>query len=87
MEDRPRDEFRGFSEPDYAKLAVSFSVRHYGTERTLLSYEARTAGTDPASRRKFLRYWWVVRNFVHFVMRAAVTTVKGLAEEGSASPR
>lgn len=76
----PADEFRDFDEPDYAKLAVAFSTRPYGTGRTLLSYEARTAGTDDDARRKFLRYWWIVRRFVHYVMRAATSTVKDLAE-------
>lgn len=79
------EEFRDFAEPDYAKVAVGFSIRAYGTERSLLSYEARTAGTDDAARQKFLRYWWLVRRFVHFVMRAAVVTVKDLAEEAEAS--
>jgi len=80
------DVFRDFAEPDYAKIAVGFSVRAYGTDRTLLSYEARTVGTDDAARRKFLRYWRMVRRFVHFVMRAAVVTVKHLAEERVSAP-
>lgn len=85
----PADAFRDFADPDYAKLVVGFSVRDYGKDRTLLSYEARTAGTDAAARRKFLRYWWLVRRFVRFVMRAAVVTVKDLAEGGGTglSPR
>ncbi len=77
--------FREFSEPDYAKIVVGFSVRAYGTDRTLLSYEARTAGTDDAARRKFMRYWWLVRRFVRVVMRAAVVTAKDLAEERARS--
>jgi hypothetical protein len=78
------DAFPHFAEPDFAKIAAGFSVRHYGRDRTLLSYEARTAGTDAEASRKFLRYWWLVRRFVHFVMRAAVVTVKDLAEEATA---
>lgn len=80
------DRFTTFAEPDYAKLAVGLSSRSYGDERSLLSYEARTAGTDDESRRKFLRYWWLVRPFVRFVMRAAVTTVKDLAEDQAVRP-
>jgi len=76
----PSDALRDFAEPDLAKLAGGFSVRHYGSDRTLLSYEARTKGTDDA-RRKFLRYWWLVQRFVGYVMRAALVTVKDLAEE------
>jgi hypothetical protein len=76
----PRNEFAAFDEPDFAKLVVNFSVRHYGLTRTLLSYEARTRGTDEQARRKFLRYWWIVDRFVSYVMRAAVRTAKELAE-------
>ncbi|MGI9604771.1 MAG: hypothetical protein ACR2P0_01405 [Acidimicrobiales bacterium] len=72
--------FRAFGEPDYAKIAVVFSVREYGAGRSVLSYEARTAGTDAAASRKFLRYWRLVRPFVRVVMRAALVTVKNLAE-------
>lgn len=75
------DEFAAFAEPDYAKIAAGFSLRRYGRHRTLLSYEARTAGTDDGSRDKFLRYWWLVRPFVRVVMRAAVTTARDLAQE------
>ncbi len=51
-----------------------------------MSYEARTAGTDDAARRKFLRYWWLVRRFVHVVMRAAVVTIKESAEQTASDP-
>lgn len=74
------DEFTTFAEPDYAKIAAQFSVREYGEDRSLLSYEARTAGTDTESRRRFLRYWWLVRPFVRMVMRAALLTAKDVAE-------
>jgi hypothetical protein len=82
----PRDEFTAFDEPDYAKLVVGFSVRPYGTGRTILSYEARTQGTDGAATKKFLRYWWLVRRFVGHVMRAALATAKDLAERNETVP-
>ncbi len=81
----PADGFKDFAEPDFAKIAAGFSARHYGAHRTLLSYEARTQGTDEHARRKFLRYWWLVRRFVSYVMRAALTTVKDLAEKEQVS--
>lgn len=79
------DAFADFAEPDYAKMAVVFSMREYGADRTLLSYEARTAGTDDDASRKFLRYWGIVSRFVRFVMRAGVKTVKDLAEESTSA--
>ncbi|MDH3294671.1 MAG: hypothetical protein OER95_10180, partial [Acidimicrobiia bacterium] len=76
-----RDEFQTFDEPDFAKIAVNFSIRHYGRDRSILTYEARTKGTDAEARKKFLRYWRIVDRFVSHVMRATVKTAKHRAEE------
>lgn len=76
----PPEEFADFNEPGFAKIAAGFSMRSYGESRTLLSYEARTAGTDAESSAKFRRYWWLVRVGVGFVMRAALKTAKDLAD-------
>lgn len=77
----PPEEFADFAEPGFAKIAAGFSMRSYGDGRTLLSYEARTATTDEESRRRFVRYWWLVRLFVGVVLRAALRTAKHLAEQ------
>lgn len=73
-------DFAAFAEPGFAKIAASFSMRPYGQRRTLLSYEARTANTDAASRKRFKRYWFLVRIFVGVILRAALRTAKDLAE-------
>ena len=75
-----REEFLTFDEPGYAKIAAGFSVRPYGLDRTILSYEARTVGTNTQATRKFLRYWRIVHRFVGHVMRASVQTACELAE-------
>ncbi|CAN5214088.1 hypothetical protein BH11ACT7_BH11ACT7_42130 [soil metagenome] len=72
-------EFAGFAEPGWGQIAANFSVLPYG-ERSLLTYECRTATTDPLSRRRFLRYWWLVRPFVAHIMRATLATIKADAE-------
>lgn len=77
--DVPRDQFAAFGEPGWGKIAANFSVAPYGTS-TLLTYECRTVTTDPVSRRRFLRYWWVIRPFVGHIMRATVATVVRDAE-------
>ena len=74
--DVPLAEFDGFAEPGYGKIACNFSVRHYGAGRTLLTYECRVATTDPVARRKFARYWWLIRPFVGHIMRATLTAVR-----------
>lgn len=80
--DVPAAEFPAFDEPGWGKIAANFSVRPYG-EQTLLTYECRTTTTDPASRRRFLRYWWLIRPFVGHIMRA--TLAKIAADVQSAS--
>lgn len=78
-------EFAEFTEPGWGKIAANFSVLPYGERSTLLSYECRTATTDPDSRRRFLRYWWLIRPFVGHIMRATLKTIKTNAEAAAAS--
>ncbi len=76
------DEFATFDEPGWGKIAANFSVTPYGEQHTLLSYQCRTVTTDPDSRRRFRRYWWLIRPFVGHIMRASVATIKADAESG-----
>lgn len=71
----PPFEFASFSEPGWAKIAASVSVRPYATGRSILTYEARTAVTDSDSERRFRRYWSLVSPFVGVIMRAVLRTV------------
>ena len=73
--DVPLEEFAAFAEPGWGKIACNFTVRPYGDGTTLLTYECRTATTDPVSRRKFARYWWLIRPFVGHIMRATLATI------------
>jgi hypothetical protein len=54
--DVPLAEFRDFREPGWGKIACNFTVRAYGTGRTLLTCECRTATTGAGARRQFARY-------------------------------
>jgi hypothetical protein len=74
------EEYAAFDEPGWGKIAANFSLRPYGQHRTLVSYEARTATPDPDSRRRFSRYWRLVRPFVGHIMRAALHEVRTSAE-------
>ncbi len=69
------EDFAGFEEPGWAKIAASLSVREYGSKRSLVTYEARTTMTDDESRDRFHRYWTVVSPFVGTIMRALLRTV------------
>lgn len=85
--DVAREEFAGFAGPGYGKIGCNFTVRPYGADRTLLSYECRVATTDPLSQRKFARYWRLIRPFVTHIMRAAVATIGADAEQRAAAAR
>jgi hypothetical protein len=65
-------------------MAASFVVHPYGERRSLLTYEARTACTDPDSTAQFLRYWTLVSAGVGIVLRATLKAVKEAAETGAA---
>jgi hypothetical protein len=73
-------DFADFAEPGYGKIGCNFTVRPYGAGRALLSYECRVATTDPLSRRRFARYWMLIRPFVAHIMRAATAAVAASAE-------
>lgn len=78
--DVAREDFSAFADPGWGKIAANFSVMRYGQHSTLLSYQCRTVTTDPASRRRFMRYWWLIRPFVAHIMRATVNKIKADAE-------
>lgn len=73
--DVPLAEFRDFREPGWGKIACNFTIRAYGTNRTLLVYECRSETTDERTRRQFAHYWRLIRPFAAHIMRATVTTI------------
>ena len=81
------DEFAAFTEAGWGKIAAHFSVVPYGERAALLTYECRTVTTDAESRRKFLRYWWLMRPFIAHIFRATVRTIRETAEQDGAAIR
>jgi hypothetical protein len=55
---RTREEFLAYDRPDACKAVLDFRVAP-----GLLSTETRVHVPDPAARRKFRRYWLVIRPF------------------------
>lgn len=56
----PADEFASFAEPGWVQAAVDFRVEDH-PDGTLLSTETRIVATDEYARRRFGRYWRVIR--------------------------
>jgi len=79
------EEFTDFNEPGWAKMAAAFVVHSYGTQRSLLTYEARTACTDAKSNARFGRYWTLVTAGVGLVLRGTLQAVKETAEQAARS--
>jgi hypothetical protein len=81
--DVPADQFADFADPGWGKIACHLLVRPDGPGRSVLSYECRTATTDLASQAQMSRYWWLIRPFVAYILRAVVRTIKTNVEAGA----
>lgn len=64
-----------FGEPGWARMAMTLRV-----ERGRLVTETRIALTDEAARRRFRRYWLVVRPFSGLTRRLLLRAAKRAAE-------
>jgi hypothetical protein len=80
---RAHEEFRQFTTPGYAKIAASFRADPYGAGSAVLTVESRILLTDEAGRRRFMRYWVLVRLGSEIIRRLAL---RMLARELSARP-
>lgn len=72
-------DFVAFDAPDRAKIAASISLRPYGADHTLVTYECRTQGTDPRAAAGFLRYWRLLSPFIGVVLRSHLRVVEAEA--------
>jgi hypothetical protein len=72
---RTPDEFLAYATPDVCKAVIDFRVS-CGT----LSTETRVHVPDPVSRRKFRRYWVLVRPFSGLIRVLLLRTARKRAE-------
>lgn len=64
--------FAAYDKPGYAKIALSLRADPRGTTSSILTMETRVALTDPASLRRFRRYWMVIGRFSGLIRRVAL---------------
>jgi hypothetical protein len=72
----PGPEFVAFRRPGFTKIAVNLAVRALPDLGTVVSTETRVAATDPAARRRFRRYWLLVRPGVRLVRRLMLAELR-----------
>jgi hypothetical protein len=77
------DGFATFDTPGYVKVAFNIRVEPFGSRRSLITTETRTVATDPASLRRFSRYWLLVGPFSALIRRLTLRIVKSDAERRS----
>ena len=75
-----RDDFAAFCDPGYAKVAFSIQAKPYGTHRTLITTETRTATTNAATRRRFAAYWKLIGPFSALIRRLILRQVTSRVE-------
>jgi hypothetical protein len=71
------EEWRAFSEPGYVKAAMNFRATP-----GMLATETRIHATDPGSRRRFARYWRLIRPGSGLIRRSWLRAAKRRAERG-----
>ncbi len=69
-------DFLAFAEPGFVKIAWNIAVRPDGRGGSVASTETRVASTDPISRRRFRRYWFVFGPGIRLIHRAAVKMLR-----------
>lgn len=79
---RSREEFASYVRPDSCKAVVEFRVTPGPRGASLLSTETRVHVADAAARRRFRRYWWVVRPFSGLIRILVLRAAKRRAEAG-----
>ena len=91
---RPAGNVSPFNRPDFdravpaglARGIWNFSVSEKVPGQTILTTETRVTCGDPASRRKFLAYWLVVRPFSGLIRLIMLRRVRKIAEDGFPRP-
>lgn len=76
----PADEFPGFNEPGYAKIAWTLRGDPDGSGKSIARTETRVLTTDPHSRAKFRRYWAFLSPGILLIRWAMLRQVKREAE-------
>jgi hypothetical protein len=76
----PPEQFAGFNQPGYVKIAWTLGVEPLGEHRSLLVTRTRAVATDPHARRRFRRYWAPMSAGIILIRYAALPRMRREAE-------
>lgn len=74
------DEIVAFAEPGWLKYGMEFQLHPLPDGRTTVTTTTRCVATDEAARRRFARYWGVIRPFSGLVRRDMLHALAVAAE-------
>ena len=76
----PPDQFAGFNEPGYVKIAWTLRADAVGEAASIFRTETRALATDRSARERFRRYWSLVSPGIFLIRRVMLGPVKTNAE-------
>ena len=76
----PSDQFAGFSEPGYVKIAWTLRADSVGANDSIFRTETRAIATDATARAKFRRYWSFLSPGIILIRWAILGPLKSEAE-------
>jgi uncharacterized protein YndB with AHSA1/START domain len=80
----PPEEFAGFDQPGYVKIAWTLGAEPLGPNQSLLVTRTRVVATDPASRKRFRRYWAPMSAGIILIRYAGLPRMRNEAERRAA---
>jgi uncharacterized protein YndB with AHSA1/START domain len=80
----PPEEFAGFNQPGYVKIAWTLRAEPLGPHRSLLVTRTRAVATDPQSRKRFRRYWGPMSAGIILIRYAGLPLMRTEAERRAA---
>jgi len=75
------EQFKGLAAPGVAKAVMNFRMEPDGEGTWLVSTETRVHATDASARRRFARYWFLIRPGSGFIRRMWLRAIKRRAEK------
>jgi hypothetical protein len=74
------EQFKELMAPGVAKAVMNFRIDDAGDAAWLVSTETRVYGTDASARRRFARYWTLIRPGSGFIRRMWLRAIRRRAE-------